>query len=793
VAKENRKNFLLAFLLGCFGLLLLLSLIPTGNHSNLMGQLGAYLAWAFYGLFGLCAWVFVVVAFNLAALRAKGEWVDKPWSRFTGLFLGLVSLCAPLHYFLRDVPMREDAGWGGKLGKYFGDLLQGNLTTFGATVVCVLLFVLASWLLERETHLVKAGQLARMGFFAGLGVIGGWFKSAWVHLATQAKETKARSQERKVAEEARKKLLAEQKKITDASASPKYATPESPVPFLEPEADEAEGEEATEGEQGPEAGKKPPRVKTTIPTVNGQGKALFSKKTVASEEDRAAAEPKPQRLVREWELPSVHLFKAPESGAAEVVDDFESISRILKETLANFNVEASVVGVNPGPTVTQYEIQLAAGVKINRVASLSDDLALALKCGQVRVVAPIPGKATVGVEVPNAKGRVVTLKEMLVHDTFTTNPKKKLLVALGKDISGAPIYCNLKEMPHLLVAGATGSGKSVCVNTMIASLLMRSTPEEVRLLMVDPKRVELSVYKDLPHLTLPVVQDPREAGFALRWLVKEMEERYARLAHVGVRDIDTFNERVARKREGGDLSVLPMYYIVALVDELADLMITARDQVEDSIARLAQMARAVGIHLVLATQRPSVEVITGIIKANFPSRIAFQVFSKVDSRTILDGNGAEALLGRGDMLYLPSGAPKPLRLQGCYVSLEDIERLIEFWKDQGAPDYSVDLSELAQGERKESEAYEDDLFDEALAIVVQTQQASTSHLQRRLKVGYSRAARILDEMERRGLVGPAVMNKPRDVMVKHLEDVPGLQAVAPGGLGTEGEDDENER
>jgi S-DNA-T family DNA segregation ATPase FtsK/SpoIIIE len=283
----------------------------------------------------------------------------------------------------------------------------------------------------------------------------------------------------------------------------------------------------------------------------------------------------------------------------------------------------------------------------------------------VRVVAPIPGKATVGVEVPNAKGRVVTLKEMLVHDTFTTNPKKKLLVALGKDISGAPIYCNLKEMPHLLVAGATGSGKSVCVNTMIASLLMRSTPEEVRLLMVDPKRVELSVYKDLPHLTLPVVQDPREAGFALRWLVKEMEERYARLAHVGVRDIDTFNERVARKRKAGIFRP-PMYYIVALVDELADLMITARDQVEDSIARLAQMA-ARGDPLRCGDPTAQRGGHHGIIKANFPAhRLPGVLQGGFPHHPRRQRRGG--LAWAGDMLYLPSGAPKPLRLQGCYVA-----------------------------------------------------------------------------------------------------------------------------
>jgi S-DNA-T family DNA segregation ATPase FtsK/SpoIIIE len=297
--------------------------------------------------------------------------------------------------------------------------------------------------------------------------------------------------------------------------------------------------------------------------------------------------------------------------------------------------------------------------------------------------------------------------------------------------------------------------------------------------------VELTVFKDLSHLWMPVVNDPKMAGAVLKKLVEEMEKRYHSLAHFGVRDIDTYNDRVAKKREAGDKSVVPMYYIVVLVDELADLMMTARDQVEDSIARLAQMARAVGIHLVLATQRPSVEVLTGIIKANFPSRIAFQVFSKVDSRTVLDMNGAEALLGRGDMLYLPSGAPKPLRLQGCYVSLEDVERLTGFWKDQGAPDYAADLEELSQNDRRDTEAYEDELFEEALEIVIQTQQASTSHLQRRLKVGYSRAARLLDEMERRGLVGPAVMNKPRDVHVKSMEDVQAYRASVPDSRGGE--------
>ena len=786
MAKENRTHFLGAFLLGALGLLILLSLLPMGDKPNLLGQLGFYFSYALYGLFGACAWAFPPVLFNLAFLAGKGEWVDKPLSRFSGLFLGLVSICVPLALFLPEKKLPTGAGLGGQFGAYFGDFLQHNLTTFGATFFCLLFFVLAAWLLEREGHLVKAGQMAGRGFFSGIGIAGGFLKGGWAQMLAAWKDRASRAQERKVADAARKKLQDENRRVMEHSTR-ELSPPMVPKvgPGVEDESVQAEDEELEEEEAALEAEADEKPAPAAI-LSGGKLKPQFPKTTKITEEELEDQKTKPSRVLRSWKLPTAHMFKNAEAPA-ESEDDYEAVSRTLKEALANFGVEASVVGVNPGPTVTQYELLLAVGVKINRISSLSDDLALALKCGQVRVVAPIPGKATVGVEVPNLKGRVVTLKELLVDEKFTASPKK-ILAALGKDILGTATYCNLKEMPHLLVAGATGSGKSVCVNALIASLIMRATPEEVRLVLIDPKRVELTVYQNLPHLCLPVVKDPREAGFALRWLVKEMESRYQQLAHFGVRDIDTYNDRVGKKREAGDLSVVPMYYIVALVDELADLMMTARDQVEDSITRLAQMARAVGIHLVLATQRPSVEVLTGIIKANFPSRIAFQVFSKVDSRTILDVNGAEALLGRGDMLYLPSGAPKPLRLQGCYVSLEDIERLTEFWKDQGRPDYAVDLEELAQGEKKESEAYEDELFEEALQIVIQTQQASTSHLQRRLKVGYSRAARLLDEMERRGLVGPAIMNKPRDIMVKNLDEVPGLTGKASGPA-NDGEDD----
>ena len=599
---------------------------------------------------------------------------------------------------------------------------------------------------------------------------------------------KSRRQEKKLGDEARKKIAG--KPVRDEEPAPKSARTEvkavaTPAPLpsssktlkpparsralftgdaeepATPEIPEPSSSSAVEEEdmvsaalaeaKGPDANSMTLKQKMEAASIE-----------MAEEEEEEPA--KPVRVIRNWDLPKVHILKTVESAKDGAAADFEGVSRTLKETLNNFGVEAHVVGVNPGPTVTQYELQPAAGVKINRIASLADDLALALKCGQVRVVAPIPGKATVGVEVPNSTGRVVTLKELIAEEKFTASTKK-LLVALGKDIAGEACFASIKEMPHGLIAGSTGSGKSVCVNTLIASLIFKYTPEELRMVLIDPKRVEMTIYQGLPHLALPVVNDPKEAHLALKWLVREMEERYELLAHVGARDIDSYNTKILQKREAGETQEYPMYYIVVLVDELADLMMVAKDQVEDSITRLAQMARAVGIHLVLATQRPSVEVITGIIKANFPSRIAFQVFSKVDSRTILDMNGAEALLGKGDMLYLPSGAPKPLRLQGAYVTLEEIERLVDFWKSQGGPQYSADLK-TSKNKELVTEESGDELYDDAVEIVIRAKQASTSLLQRRLKIGYGRAARLLDDMEVRGIVGPADGNKPRKILAQ---------------------------
>ncbi len=805
MAKDNRHHFLIVFLTGSAGLLLALSLVPTGEKPNLLGRVGSDLSYFLYSGFGLCGWVFPLIFLRFAFARFKDEPLVKPGLKILGLLLGLVSLCAIIRVLFPSVQMfspsqmREGVEWGGKLGVLVGDHMESILTRFGTVVVCLMTLVLSTWFMEKEDHLVN---IARGGYEGGAKGLG-WFSEhgfeAFALLHEKALKAfadwRSRRQEKKVADQAREKLASQDKFLKDPGGKAPVPLPAKPVTkasVISPAktlkapkskqlfTGEADAFETPEPASTPKTEEEDMVAAAMAEAKGGAGDPMTLKQKMEAasiemaDEDEAEVEPKkPARVIRQWQLPTAHILKTTEESKDRAADDFEGISRTIKETLTNFGVEANVVGVNPGPTVTQYELQPAPGVKITRIASLADELAMSLKCGQVRVVAPIPGKATVGVEVPNLKGRVVTLKELIAQEEFLASPKK-LTVALGKDIAGSTCYASLKEMPHVLVAGSTGSGKSVCMNTLIASLIFKYTPEELRMVLVDPKRVEMTIYKGLPHLALPVMNDSKEAHLALKWLVKEMEERYEMLAHIGARDIDTYNSKIRQKREEGETDALPMYYIVVLVDELADLMMVAKDQVEDSITRLAQMARAVGIHLVLATQRPSVEVITGIIKANFPSRIAFQVFSKVDSRTILDMNGAEALLGRGDMLYLPSGAPKPLRLQGAYVTLEEIERLVDFWKSQGGPQFSADLTVSKSKDVVSSES-EDELYDDAVEIVMRAKQASTSLLQRRLKVGYSRAARLLDDMELRGIVGPADGNKPRKILIQmpgHGNDAP---------------------
>lgn len=473
-----------------------------------------------------------------------------------------------------------------------------------------------------------------------------------------------------------------------------------------------------------------------------------------------------------YQYPSIDLLEEnPASGSNKNMNEIMSHVERLEKTLNDFGVKGKIADVSCGPAITRYEFQPAAGIKVSKIVNLSDDIALSMAVAGVRIEAPIPGKAAVGIEIPNKTTSMVCLRELIESDAFQKS-KSKLTVALGKDISGQAVVTDLSKMPHLLIAGSTGSGKSVCINTLINSILYKATPDEVKFLMVDPKKVELGNYNGIPHLISPVVTDAKKAASALRWAVSEMDRRYEVFANQGVKDMPRFNklseERIAAaqtEEEKAAIEIMP--YIIVLIDELADLMMVAPADVEDAICRLAQLARAAGIHLVVATQRPSVDVITGIIKANMPSRIAFAVSSQTDSRTILDMGGAEKLLGRGDMLFYPTGMPKPQRVQGVYVSDKEIERIVDAVKVQGQPVYNEEIGTAAINTEKEAEQEEtwDDLIPEATKLFIENGQASISLLQRRFRVGYTRAARIVDQMEQRGLVGPYEGSKPRQIKV----------------------------
>jgi S-DNA-T family DNA segregation ATPase FtsK/SpoIIIE len=483
---------------------------------------------------------------------------------------------------------------------------------------------------------------------------------------------------------------------------------------------------------------------------------------VQSEDDSFVQTPhvKPSKP---YELPSLSLLSLP--AASKVGDslDYKANARKLETTLESFGVKVKVLEVVRGPAVTRYEIQPDVGVKVSRIVNLTDDIALALAAKDIRMEAPIPGKSAIGIEVPNKEVSIVTMREVMESSAFRDSTAK-LSVTLGRDISGQPIVANLARMPHLLVAGATGSGKSVCINGIITSILYKAKPDEVKFLMIDPKMVELNVYNGIPHLLAPVVTDPRRASLALKKVVLEMEKRYEAFSKTGTRNIEGYNNLLANGQPGNPMPPLPL--IVVIVDELADLMMVAANDVEDAITRLAQMARAAGIHLIIATQRPSVDVITGVIKANIPSRIAFGVSSMVDSRTILDMGGAEKLLGRGDMLYLPVGTSKPIRVQGAFLSDEEVETVVHFVSKQEEAQYQTEMvPELGEEQAEASNEVEDELYEQAIQIVVEAKQASVSLLQRRMRIGYTRAARLIDSMEAKGIVGPYEGSKPREVLL----------------------------
>jgi DNA segregation ATPase FtsK/SpoIIIE, S-DNA-T family len=492
--------------------------------------------------------------------------------------------------------------------------------------------------------------------------------------------------------------------------------------------------------------------------------------------------PKPKQEVFDFmrprtgfQLPSANFLEEPEKRPVSADDEnLRMQSKLLEKKLEDFGVRGKVVAVSPGPVITTFEYEPASGIKINKVVNLSDDLALALRAASIRIVAPIPGKAVIGIEVPNAVREMVRFKEIVVSGAFEKS-KSKLTLCLGKDIVGNPFVAELDRMPHLLIAGATGAGKSVALNTMICSLLYKAGPDEVKLIMVDPKRIELSNYDGIPHLITPVVTDVKKATNALFWAVREMERRYELLSEKKARNIVQYNRKIESQKADATDGDVPesLPFIVIIIDELADLMMVASRDVEVALTRVAQMARAAGIHLILATQRPSVDVLTGIIKANFPTRLSFQVSSKTDSRTIIDTNGAENLLGNGDMLFMPPGTAKLQRIHGAYISETEMARITEYLKNQKKPEYDAEVTETVNSEAAEVENAEtDERYDEAVALVTRTRQASISMVQRHLRIGYNRAARIIEMMEKEGVVGPSDGAKPREVLVGSYDNLP---------------------
>ena len=488
----------------------------------------------------------------------------------------------------------------------------------------------------------------------------------------------------------------------------------------------------------------------------------------------SASEINKTKAPKKYKMPPINLLDRPVQANRESAGTLEAKALKLEDTLKSFNVDASVVQVTQGPTVTRYEIQPAVGVKVSKIVNLADDIALNLRAKSIRIEAPIPGKAAIGVEIENEKSTPVAIREIIDSNNFK-NAKSKISFAVGKDISGDAIVANLKDMPHMLIAGSTGSGKSVCINSILVSLLYKATPDEVKLILIDPKVVELSNYNGIPHLLIPVVTDPTKAAAALNWAVAEMEERYNKFHIEGAKDLASYNDLVTMNGEPD--KVLPQ--IVIVIDELADLMMAASSQVQDSICRIAQKARAAGMHLIVATQRPSVDVITGVIKANIPSRIAFAVSSHVDSQTILDEKGAEKLVGKGDMLFRPMGQGEPTRIQGCFVSDREVNSVIDYVKSQvegQAPDTKqaeilarIERSDANGSSSKEQSNGGDELLMDAIELVIDSGKASVSMLQRRFRIGYNRAARIVDIMEEMGVVGPQDGSSPRQVIMTREE------------------------
>jgi S-DNA-T family DNA segregation ATPase FtsK/SpoIIIE len=755
----------------------------TGSElapANFAGRIGAFLAELAYQLLGYAAYliplVFVILGWHYFWCRM----LDSAYTKLVGS--GLLFGCASAFLSLAFGTV-EASGKAFRAGGYMGDWIAGGLAEYlnrsGSIILILTLLFLAIILSTQFSFGRLFGAVAQLARDRWAGVMGSW---------RERQEERRRNKQR---QEVLKKHF---------DKSPAQATVDGRPASRAKAAAGAEGVEPSvvranaaakqprEDRAADEAAKKTSRTAAMVGAAAAALKAAASKPTpppairrpappveaslpLSLSEPEAPAERKKGAYV----TPPLALLDAPKAEGK--IDERELMdgARFLEEKCREFNVEGSVVQIHPGPVVTTYEFKPDAGVKYSKITGLADDLCLAMQAESV-LIDRIPGKSTVGIQIPNPNRDLISMRELLESEAYKRSASR-LTLALGKTIHGEPFVGDLATMPHLLIAGSTGTGKSVSVNAMLSSILFRSTPDEVRLIMIDPKRLELGMYEEIPHLLTPVVVDPKLAANALRWAVREMEERYKTLAAVGVRNIEQYNRNLklaqAEKNgpilddHGNEVKTLP--FIVVLIDELADLMMVAGHEVEESICRLAQMARAVGIHLILATQRPSVDVITGLIKANLPARISFRVSSKIDSRTILDGNGAEQLLGKGDMLYLPPASSRFIRLHGPYISEQESARLASFLRKQGKPTYDNTITDDEKKTSGDLEFEKDDLYDEAARIVVSSGQASISYLQRRLRIGFSRAARLVDMMEAEGLVSGvsgAAGGKSREVLVK---------------------------
>jgi S-DNA-T family DNA segregation ATPase FtsK/SpoIIIE len=750
IREHLRKEILGVFWFG-LGLYLLLALLsfhngdPSFNNnlhpervSNIGGTVGAHLADLLYQIFGLPSLLLPFGCFLLAWRLLKFRDVRVRLYRCGAFVLLVLSLDGLLALRLQIVSLfgQEVKEAGGAAGRVLADNLAAAFNPAGAAIFLTVCLLAALMLSARFSMVLLLDDLlARFGS----------------RLDRRRELRRARKAERAA------------RRGSQGPAAPVIVRPEP----KSTRARAKSGKKAAKGEEG--------RLQEAFDFLEPGGT---------------------------YHMPSLSLLDHEEEGTAPI--DREALTmnaRILEKKLLDFGVAGEVTEVKPGPVVTMYEFSPAPGVKVNKISGLADDLAMALSAIAIRIVAPIPGRGVVGIEIPNKQRETVYLKEIFDSDEFRKSGSR-LPMALGKDIFGRTVVSDLAKMPHLLVAGATGSGKSVSINTMILSLLYSASPEDVRIILIDPKMLELSIYEGIPHLLLPVVTNPKKAALAFNWAVREMERRYRLMADKGVRNIDGYNKKIHKEEQeqealkakgklqvepveedGEDLPIVDpvvgeelehghLPRIVVIVDELADLMMVAGRDIEESIARLAQMARAAGIHLILATQRPSVDVITGLIKANFPTRISFKVFSRIDSRTILDTMGAETLLGMGDMLFLPPGTGALQRVHGAFVSELEVKRVVDFLQKQGAPEYDKSILEApppAEGDEAGDDEY-DEKWDEALALVAETRQASISMLQRRLRVGYNRAARMIEKMEQEGIVGPSDgTSRPREVFIGRME------------------------